>query len=96
MSLRFTWHSGWPRSFTTKPSETMNHRGANPEHFHRAVEHGLSLIEGGAALSMLGVMARGCAARGLVDAAAGFDHALLRCMAASLDCPDHKDYKPCL
>lgn len=59
----------------------MNHRNANPEHFHRAVEHGLAMAAAGAGLSMLDVMSRGCASRGLADASNGYSHAKLRLMA---------------
>lgn len=57
-------------------------RDARPEHFHRAVEHGFSLALSGAPTALLGTMARGCAARGLTDAAAGYDHARLRLTTA--------------
>lgn len=57
-------------------------RDARPEHFHRAVEHGFSLVLSGAPIALLGTMARGCTARGLTDAAAGYDHVRLRLTVA--------------
>jgi hypothetical protein len=50
---------------------------ARPDHFFAAVEHGFELMEAGLSIAILGVMARGAQARGLVDASAGYDHARL-------------------
>ena len=57
---------------------------ANPDHFHLAVEHGLTLIAGGVGRAMLDIMARECDRRGLADASAGYMHAKLRLMAVNL------------
>lgn len=58
--------------------EVVVNLDSRPEHFHRAVEHGLALVLAGAPISMLGTMARGAATRGLTDASMGYDHARLR------------------
>lgn len=56
-------------------------RNAHPEHFFRAIEHGLALVASGAEGILL-PMSRQMAARGFVDAADGYCHVLIRCMTA--------------
>jgi hypothetical protein len=55
----------------------MNARAAHPEHFFAAVEHALDLLEAGAGRRLIASMGRACAARGLTDAAAGYEHVVL-------------------
>lgn len=61
------------------------YRNARPEHFHRAVAHGLAVVAAGAHPNLLGVLSRGAMARGLADASEGYTHARLRLMAAGVD-----------
>lgn len=63
----------------------MNTRAAHPDHFFAAIEHGFSLLAAGLPDSILSTMSRGCALRGLTDAAAGYDHLRLRTMGDSDD-----------
>lgn len=63
---------------STASADKSRVRAAHPEHFFRAVEHGLALLMAGMPTSMLNVMANGCSARGLSDAAEGYMHARLR------------------
>lgn len=58
--------------------------GARPGHFFAAVEHGLQLLAVGMPIAVLSTMARGASRIGLTDASAGYDHVLLRAMAAGL------------
>lgn len=55
----------------------MNSRASSPDHFFATIEHGLALLVAGFPPSLLSVMSRGAARRGLVDAAAGYDHVRL-------------------
>lgn len=52
-------------------------RNVYPDDFDAAVLHGLSLMAAGMPRSILATMARGFAAKGRPDAAAGYDHVLL-------------------
>ncbi len=60
----------------------MNSRASHPEHFFAAVEHGLLLLAAGSPTSLLSVMSRGAARRGLTDAATGYDHVRLMTLCA--------------
>jgi hypothetical protein len=51
--------------------------GAHPEHFWSAVDHALALLCAGYPVSTIRILAAGAIKRGLVDAAAGYDHAAL-------------------
>lgn len=68
-------------------SSACQSRGAHPDHFFRAFDHALSLLGAGAPEVLLSVMARGAARLGLVDAAAGYDHARLRLMCQNPRAP---------
>lgn len=61
----------------------MNSRASHPEHFFAAVEHGLSLLAAGSPPSLLSVMSRGAARRGLTDTATGYDHVRLMALCFS-------------
>lgn len=62
----------------------MNSRGAVPEHFFRALEHGLGVVLAGAAPTILLSLSRGAIKLGLVDASEGYTHAYLRLMSKNL------------
>lgn len=59
-------------------------RNVHPEHFHKAVAHGFSLLEAGMPRSLLQTMSAGFLLRGCPDAAAGYDHVLLQAVCHGL------------
>jgi hypothetical protein len=55
----------------------MMHPGAWPEHFWPAVDHGTALLAAGYPQSLVRILSAAALSRGLIDAAAGYDHAVL-------------------
>jgi hypothetical protein len=51
--------------------------GARPEHFWRAVDHAMGLLAEGYPLSLVRILSAAALSRGLIDAAAGYDHVVL-------------------